>query len=225
MRRVGEELGNTPAVARTSYVSPAVVEQWRDGRTLDDFARRSMRGLSADETALLALLRSWRIRRCRAAGRHDEGTGKAGPLVRLARRPSGPASRLLPTPVRVPGGSGGETGVAFRIRAEWYPPYMAGAQNEQRRDDRPVLLFFSNRRSGPARRMSSLVAWFGVTEKKRLRVVQVDTDANEELARSLDVSTVPTLVLLRGKTVVDRLDGRATGKQILRMISPHVVAR
>ena len=113
----------------------------------------------------------------------------------------------------------------FASRAGWYPPYMAGARNEQRRDDRPVLLFFSNRRSGPARRMSSLVAWFGVTEKKRLRVVQVDTDANEELARSLDVSTVPTLVLLRGKTVVDRLDGRATGKQILRMISPHVVAR
>jgi DNA topoisomerase-1 len=65
MRRVGEELGNTPAVARASYVSPAVIEQWRDGRTLDDFARRKKRGLSADETALLALLRSWRIRRAR----------------------------------------------------------------------------------------------------------------------------------------------------------------
>ena len=65
MRRVGEELGNNPAVARSSYVSPAVVEQWRDGRTLDDFARRRKRGLSADETALLALLRSWRIRRAR----------------------------------------------------------------------------------------------------------------------------------------------------------------
>jgi DNA topoisomerase I len=65
MRRVGEELGNTPAVARASYVSPAVVEQWRDGRTLDDFARRKKRGLSPDETALLALLRSWRIRRSR----------------------------------------------------------------------------------------------------------------------------------------------------------------
>lgn len=67
MRRVGEELGNTPAVARASYVSPAVIEQWRDGRTLDEFARRRKPGLSADETALLALLRSWRIRRSRAA--------------------------------------------------------------------------------------------------------------------------------------------------------------
>ena len=37
MRTVGEKLGNTPTVARTSYVSPAVVEQYLDGRTLEDF--------------------------------------------------------------------------------------------------------------------------------------------------------------------------------------------
>jgi thioredoxin-like negative regulator of GroEL len=102
---------------------------------------------------------------------------------------------------------------------------MTAARADERRDERPVLLFFSNRRSGPARRMASLVAWFGVTEKKRLRVVQVDTDANERLAEALEVSTVPTLVLLKGRTVLDRLDGRATGKQISRMISPHVAAR
>ena len=41
MRRVGRELGNTPAVARASYVSPAVIEQWRDGRTLEQFRARS----------------------------------------------------------------------------------------------------------------------------------------------------------------------------------------
>src|SRR5262249_50782822 len=37
MRRVGEELGNTPAVARASYVSPAVIEQYLEGRTIEDF--------------------------------------------------------------------------------------------------------------------------------------------------------------------------------------------
>ena len=37
MRRVGEQLGNTPAVARASYVSPAVLEQFREGRTLEHF--------------------------------------------------------------------------------------------------------------------------------------------------------------------------------------------
>jgi DNA topoisomerase I len=74
MRLVGEKLGNTPAVARASYVSPAVVEQYLDGRTIDDFRPRHLRVVGArdtkldpEERALLALLRSWRIRRSRLA--------------------------------------------------------------------------------------------------------------------------------------------------------------
>lgn len=72
MRRVSAELGNTPAVARASYVSPAVIEQFREGRTLDSFRHRPQRQLSArqaaldpEEQSLLALLRSWRVRRGR----------------------------------------------------------------------------------------------------------------------------------------------------------------
>jgi DNA topoisomerase I len=74
MRKVGERLGNTPAVARASYVSPAVVEQYLDGRTIDDFRPRHLRvvgardiGLDREEQALLSLLRSFRIRRARKA--------------------------------------------------------------------------------------------------------------------------------------------------------------
>jgi DNA topoisomerase-1 len=74
MRRVGRELGNTSAVARASYVSPAVVEQWRAGRTLDEFRERKLLvvsgrngGLGAEEAALVRLLRSWRVREARAA--------------------------------------------------------------------------------------------------------------------------------------------------------------
>jgi DNA topoisomerase-1 len=74
MRMVGEKLGNTPAVARSSYVSPAVIEQYLDGRTLDDFRPRRLRVVRAreleldqEEQALLSLLRSWRIRRAQQA--------------------------------------------------------------------------------------------------------------------------------------------------------------
>jgi DNA topoisomerase-1 len=74
MRHVGEKLGNTPAVARSSYVSPAVVEQYLDGRTIDDFRPRHLRvvgardvGLDPEEQSTLSLLRSWRIRASRAA--------------------------------------------------------------------------------------------------------------------------------------------------------------
>ena len=74
MRSVGEKLGNTAAVARSSYVSPAVIEQYLDGRTIDDFRPRHLRvvgardtGLDREEQALLSLLRSWRIRQALAA--------------------------------------------------------------------------------------------------------------------------------------------------------------
>lgn len=74
MRKVAERLGNTPAVTRESYVSPAVVEQYLEGRTIDDFRSRHLRivsardlGLSLEEQAMVSLLRSWRIRRAREA--------------------------------------------------------------------------------------------------------------------------------------------------------------
>jgi DNA topoisomerase I len=74
MSRVAARLGNTPAVTRASYVSPAVVDQYLDGRTIEDFRPRHLRVVGArdtqldvEEQALLSLLRSWRIRRARAA--------------------------------------------------------------------------------------------------------------------------------------------------------------
>jgi DNA topoisomerase I len=74
MRKVGECLGNTPAVARSSYVSPAVVDQYLDGRTIEDFRPPNLRivsardiGLDPEEQATLSLLRSWRIRKTRKA--------------------------------------------------------------------------------------------------------------------------------------------------------------
>jgi DNA topoisomerase I len=74
MRRVADELGNTPAVCRASYVSPAVIDQYLDGRTIEDFRPRHLRvvgarqaGLDPEELALLSLLRSWRIRQARVA--------------------------------------------------------------------------------------------------------------------------------------------------------------
>jgi DNA topoisomerase-1 len=74
IRSVAEKLGNTPAVCRASYISPAVVEQYMDGRTIDDFRPQHLRvvsardtGLDLEEQALLSLLRSWRIRQARQA--------------------------------------------------------------------------------------------------------------------------------------------------------------
>jgi DNA topoisomerase-1 len=74
MRGVAQHLGNTPAVCKASYVSPAVIDQYLDGRTVEDFRPRHLRvvaarqiGLDPEEIALVSLLRSYRIRQARAA--------------------------------------------------------------------------------------------------------------------------------------------------------------
>jgi thioredoxin-like negative regulator of GroEL len=89
----------------------------------------------------------------------------------------------------------------------------------RRTDERPVLLFFTSRRSGPARKMASLVAWRGVSRKRLLRVVEIDIDRRPDLAATLDVDDVPMLVLVDGARVAGRLEGRATGPEIDRFLA------
>jgi DNA topoisomerase IB len=55
MREVSQDLGNTPGVARASYVDPRVIDAFLDGRTLDPELCRRGCGPSA-ERAMLRLL-------------------------------------------------------------------------------------------------------------------------------------------------------------------------
>jgi thioredoxin-like negative regulator of GroEL len=89
-------------------------------------------------------------------------------------------------------------------------------------DSQPLLVFFTNPRSGPARRMESLVAHVARKERARLRVHHVDIDAQPELARHFRVTTVPTLALVRDKRVVGRLEGRVSAPQIEQLLEAHL---
>ena len=90
--------------------------------------------------------------------------------------------------------------------------------------ERPALLFVSRRQCGASRRMESLVAWVRVTQKKRLRVVDVDADERPEIVGRLGVTETPSLVLIKDRHVVGRLDGRVTGREIDDLIRPHLAA-
>jgi thioredoxin-like negative regulator of GroEL len=89
-------------------------------------------------------------------------------------------------------------------------------------DNRPLLVFFRSEQSGPARRMDSLIAHLAHKERERLRVTVVDVDGHPELAEHFHVETVPTLVLVEDRRVVDRLVGRASAPTISRMVDPHL---
>ena len=75
------------------------------------------------------------------------------------------------------------------------------------------LVFFYSPRSGPARRMESLLAHLARKERDRLRVKRVDVDAHPQLAERFKV---------KDKRMVDRIDGRASAPRIERMLAPHL---
>ena len=89
---------------------------------------------------------------------------------------------------------------------------------------KPVLVFFSSQRSGPARRMESLLAHLARKERERLVVKSVDVEARPELAERFKIDTVPTLLLVKDKRVVARLAGRASAPKIERMLEGHLQA-
>ena len=89
---------------------------------------------------------------------------------------------------------------------------------------KPLLVFFSSERSGPARRMESLLAHFARKERDRLRVMRVDIDEQPDLAERFKIADVPTLVLVKNRRVVDRIDGRASAPKIETMLERHLGA-
>jgi thioredoxin 1 len=90
------------------------------------------------------------------------------------------------------------------------------------RDKQPLLVFFRSTTSGPSRRMESLMSHFARKERGRLRVTVVDVDQEPDLAERFDVSVVPTLLLVKGKRVVARFDGRVSAPTIEQMLDEHL---
>jgi thioredoxin-like negative regulator of GroEL len=88
--------------------------------------------------------------------------------------------------------------------------------------DNPQLVFFTSHRSGPARRMESLLAHIARKERGRLRVSKVDVDDRPDLAKRFHVDQVPALALVVDRRVVSRLDGRATAPRIESMLEPYL---
>jgi len=72
--------------------------------------------------------------------------------------------------------------------------------------------------------MESLIAHVARKERARLRVTQVDVQEQPHLAERFRVKTVPTLALVKGRRVVDRLEGRASAPRIERMLARHLAA-
>jgi thioredoxin 1 len=70
--------------------------------------------------------------------------------------------------------------------------------------------------------MESLLAHIARVERDRLDVTRVDVDEQPELAERFEVVVVPTLVLVKGKRAVARLEGRVSQPRIEEMLEAHL---
>ncbi|MDQ4082130.1 MAG: thioredoxin family protein, partial [Actinomycetota bacterium] len=59
-------------------------------------------------------------------------------------------------------------------------------------------------------------------ERARLRVSRIDAEASPEVAERLGVTEIPTLVLVRERRPVARLEGRVSAPEIERMLDHHL---
>ena len=87
---------------------------------------------------------------------------------------------------------------------------------------RNLLVFFSALRSGPARRMESLLAQLARKERHRLSVKSVDVEQEPELAERFEIRRVPTLILIKGRRAVARLEGKARASEIEELVDRHL---
>jgi thioredoxin-like negative regulator of GroEL len=72
--------------------------------------------------------------------------------------------------------------------------------------------------------MESLLAHVARKERERLNVRRVDAEKHPALVRKFSVEQVPTLVFVRDKKIVDRIDGRASMPQIEALLETHLPA-
>jgi len=70
--------------------------------------------------------------------------------------------------------------------------------------------------------MESLLAQLARKERHRLSVTNVDIDAQPELAAQFKVRSVPTLILVKGKRAVARIEGKANAAEIEELVERHL---
>ena len=117
----------------------------------------------------------------------------------------------IPIPTPIPAASP----IQYHVRPD-------GGHTSQMGNETPLLVFFTDPRSGPARRMESLLAHLARKERGRLRLRRIEVDDNPQLTRRLRVDTVPSLLLIKERRVVERLEGRVSAPSIERMLAKHL---
>ena len=84
----------------------------------------------------------------------------------------------------------------------------------------PVLVDFFATWCGPCKAVAPILDEIGKELAGKLKVVKVDIDNSEETTGSFGITSVPTLVLVKGGKEVGRILGAAPKRDLMSRIQP-----
>ncbi len=86
----------------------------------------------------------------------------------------------------------------------------------------PVFVDFWAPWCGPCRMLAPHIVELAQRYAGRAIVVKVNTDAANEVASSLGIQAIPTLLVYRGGKVIERQSGAVMGKALDALLAAHV---
>jgi len=91
-------------------------------------------------------------------------------------------------------------------------------EREVLRSDKPVLIDFWAKWCGPCRMLAPTISEIAKEKEGEVKVCKVDVDDEDELAFIFNVSSIPTLVVVKEGKITNVATGVQTKEQILALI-------
>ena len=147
------------------------------------------------------------------------GADARAPVSVLTCASCGKKNRIRPSPRGTPHCGGCDTPLPWLVSA------TDATFEVETRTSVPVLVDLWAPWCGPCRFVGPIVEELAREFAGRLKVVKVNVDENQGLAMRYDARSIPTLLVLTGGRVVDRIVGALPKGDLTVRLTPHLLRR
>lgn len=107
-----------------------------------------------------------------------------------------------------------ESGIVHVTSKDW--------QTEVVNSSVPVLVDFWAQWCGPCRALAPVLEDLAGEAGGKIKIVKVDVDESQDLAMKFGIRSIPTLLLLKGETVLAQMVGSMNKATLKQKLSAHV---